>query len=291
MVWSETKEGAVGMTVLSSLMLGSSYVFIKMGVSEYDPYLLGALAMAIGTLACLVFMAYRRTLTIKMFRHREFWVAPVVNTGVVGFSYLGLTLTTASAGGLIIGSNVLFVALLSHLFFGERLSLRKASGLTLGFLGLVTITTRWDLKRLEGGELLGDALMLMSAVCIALVVVLSKGAMKKLTYDQWTLSLHMFLPFTLFALSMLVQDPHGVSDEMLPIAVFLGLVTTTVPTLLWTYALPKIGAVTTATVLMLESTFGVLLSVLILNEVLDAFVVAGALLTFVAIFFVANGDK
>jgi drug/metabolite transporter (DMT)-like permease len=59
--------------------------------------------------------------------------------------------------------------------------------------------------------------------------------------------------------------------------------------MLWTFAFPKLGAVTSATVLMLESVFAVLLGVVVLGEPLDIFVVVGAMMTFSAIFLVANG--
>jgi drug/metabolite transporter (DMT)-like permease len=288
---SDSRDGAVGMTIISSLMLGSSYVFIKMGVSDYDPYMLGAMAMTVGTAACLVFMIYRGTLTKDMFRHWQFWAAPVLNTGVVGFQYAGLTLTTASAGGLIIGSNVLFVAILSFIFFKERLSRNRVLGLVIGFIGLITITTKWDASSFEGGELVGGVFMLLSAFCIALVMVVSKSAMEKLSFDQWTLALHMFLPFSLFGLSLLMADSNGLPGDALPLIVLIGLVCTTIPTLLWTKAIPKIGAITSSTVLMLESSFAVILSVVLLEEMLDAFVVVGALMTFAAIYFVANGES
>ncbi|MCE5296361.1 MAG: DMT family transporter, partial [Euryarchaeota archaeon] len=223
-----------------------------------------------------------------MFRHWQFWIAPILNTGVVGFQYAGLTMTTASAAGLIIGSNVLFVAILSFVVFKERLSRMRTFGLFLGFAGLITITTKWDASSLQGGEIIGGALMLLSAFFIALVMIVSNSAMEKLTYDQWTLSLHMFLPFSLFGLSMIMEDPQGLPGDALPIIVFIGLVCTTIPTLLWTKAIPKIGAITSSTILMLESSFAVILSVILLEESLDAYVVIGALLTFVAIYFVAN---
>lgn len=284
------ESAALLITVLSSAMLGSSYVAAKLGVGSVDPFLFGAVAMGIGTLVCLAFMVWRRSLSLSMFRHWEFWTAPILNTGVVACQYIGLTMTTAAVAGLIVGSNVIFVAIFSRIAFRERLGRNRTIGLMIGFLGLITLTTKWDLGTLNGDQLVGDLLVLASAVFIGLVVVMSRAALKRMEYDQWSLSLHMFLPFTLLALALTVGNVGNYRDDALPLMIYIGVMCSTVPTMLWVKALKHISVVTSATVLMLESTFAVVLSWLILGEQIDQFVVLGALLTFVAIIFVAKQD-
>ena len=226
----------------------------------------------------------------SMFHRWEFWVAPILNTGVVASQYIGLTMTTAAVAGLIVGSNVIFVAIFSRIVFKERLGRNRTIGLMIGFLGLITLTTKWDLSTLHGDQLVGDLLVLMSAVFISLVVIMSRVALKHLEYDQWSLSLHMFLPFTLLALALTVGNVSNYNGGALPLILYIGVMCSTVPTMLWVKALKHISVVTSATVLMLESTFAVLLSWLVLGELIDQFVIIGAFLTFVAIIFVAKQD-
>ena len=276
------------MTIMSSAMLGSSYVAAKVGVGSVDPFLFGAIAMGVGTIVILVFMVWRGSLNISMFKHWEFWTAPVLNTGVVASQYIGLTMTTAAVAGLIVGSNVIFVAIFSRLAFGDRLGRNRTIGLIIGFLGLITLTTKWSLNALNGNQLVGDLLILVSAVFIGLVVIMSRVALKRMEYDQWSLSLHMFLPFTLLLLALTVGNVSNYNGDALPLMVYIGVMCSTVPTMLWVKALKHISVVTSATVLMLESTFAVVLSWLVLGEQIDQFVIVGALLTFVAIIFVAK---
>ncbi|OPY32622.1 MAG: EamA-like transporter family protein [Methanomassiliicoccales archaeon PtaU1.Bin124] len=284
----DDRDKAVGITMISSLMLGSSYVAIKMGVGAFDPFYLSAAAMVFGVLACFVYMAYNGTLVRSIFKMRMFWFGSLLNTCLVSCQYIGLTMTTASAGGLIIGTNVLFVAIFSHFLFKEGISRKRLIGLALGFLGLVTITTKWDVEVLSHGQLVGDLFMLGSALCIALVVIFTPRALKQMKYEQWTLGLHILLPFTLLGVGLMIPDQGGIGMNAIPLILYIGLVCTTIPTIMWTGALPKIGMVTSATVLMLESTFSVVLSVFLLGESLDAFIVVGALMTFAAIFLVAD---
>ncbi len=286
----DQRTGAVLTTLLSSFMLGTSYVAVKMTVGDVNPFLLGAATMAVGSAVLLIYMVLRGMLDPAMLKRWEFWAGPIINTGVVAPSYVGLTMTTASAAGLIIGTNVVFVALFSRLLFGERLGRRRLLGLGIALLGLITLTTRWDLSVLDGSQMAGNLLVLLSAVCIGVSVVTSRIALRNLSAEQWSLSLHLLLPPALLALYFLVPMDGGLSSTNIPAALFIGLVCTTVPTVLWTSALRHISVVTSATVLMVESAFAVFLSWLFLGEVIDAYVLVGAMMIFVAILLMARSE-
>ncbi len=285
-----SKTGAVLTTLLSSLMLGTSYVAVKMTVGEVNPFLLGAATMTVGSAVLLAYMLLKGTLDPAMLRRWEFWAGPIINTGVVAPSYVGLTMTTASAAGLIIGTNVIFVALFSRLLFGERLGKRRLLGLAIALLGLITLTTRWDLSVLYDSQMTGNLLVLISSVCIGVSVVTSRMALRALTAEQWSLSLHLLLPPALLALYYLVPMNGGISSIDLPAALFIGIVCTTVPTVLWTSALKHISVVTSATILMVESAFAVFLSWIFLGEVIDAYVITGAVMIFTAILLMARSE-
>ncbi len=277
-------------TLLSSLMLGSSYVAVKMTVGDVNPFLLGAATMAIGSAVLLAYMALKGMLNRAMLKRWEFWVGPIINTGVVAPSYVGLTMTTASAAGLIIGTNVMFVALFSRILFGERLGKRRLLGLGIAMLGLITLTTRWNLSLLDGSQMTGNLLVLISSVCIGVSVVTSRIALRELTAEQWSLSLHLLLPPALLALFFIVPMDGGLTSTNLSAALFIGLVCTTLPTVLWTSALKHISVVTSATILMVESAFAVFLSWMFLDEVIDAYVVIGAAMIFAAILLMARSE-
>ena len=287
---ADRRTGAVLTTLLSSLMLGSSYVAVKMTVGDVNPFLLGAATMAIGSAVLLAYMALKGMLNRAMLKRWEFWVGPIINTGVVAPSYVGLTMTTASAAGLIIGTNVVFVALFSRILFGERLGKRRLLGLGIALLGLITLTTRWNLSLLDGSQMTGNLLVLISSICIGVSVVTSRIALRELTAEQWSLSLHLLLPPALLALFFIVPMDGGLSSTNLPAALFIGIVCTTLPTVLWTSALKHISVVTSATILMVESAFAVFLSWIFLGELIDIYVITGAMMIFAAILLMARSE-
>jgi drug/metabolite transporter (DMT)-like permease len=284
------KTAAVLSTLLSSLMFGTSYVAIKMSVGETNPLLLGATVAAVGTVLIAVIMLFRGTFSRDMFRHWEFWAGSLVNTWVMALTYVGLTLTDASAAGLIIGTNVVFVAIFSRVLFHEKLGFERIMGVTLALLGLVTLTTRWDPAVFQGSQMFGNLLVLLAAMGIGVTVVLSRVALRKIEPDQWAFGMHLLGPAILLSLWALVPMEGGLSGSALPAVLFIGAVCTTIPTVLWTRALKHISVVTSATVLMMESAFAVFLSWLILGEVLDRYSIFGAIMVFAAIFLLAKSD-
>lgn len=284
------KTMAVLSTLLSSLMLGTSYVAVKMAVGDANPLLLGAAVTAVGSALIAMVMLWKGSFTLDMFRHWEFWAGSLINTWVVGMSYIGLTMTDASAAALIIGTNVIFVAIFSRIMFRERLSRKRLAGVALALLGLVTLTTRWELSIFHGSQMIGNFLVLLSAVGIGVTVVLSRLALRKLGPDQWALGMHLLLPATLLSLFVLIPIEGGLGGSAIPAILFIGAVCTTIPTVLWTGALRHISVVTSATVLMVESAFAVFLSWLLLEEILDSFTIVGALMIFAAILLLSRSE-
>ncbi len=55
----DQRTGAVLTTLLSSFMLGTSYVAVKMTVGDVNPFLLGAATMAVGSAVLLIYMVLR----------------------------------------------------------------------------------------------------------------------------------------------------------------------------------------------------------------------------------------
>ncbi len=283
-----TERQGVQITLLASLLLGSSYVAIKAGVSEIDPLLFSSLTVSLGALVVLVYCAWRRTLTWRTFATKEAWLACLITFVLLGLQYGGLSRTNASTGALIIGSNVLIVAPLSALLFREKMTRRKLIGLLLGLSGLFVLTTKLDLGGITGGQLTGDLMLLGATVCIALTYVLSKYAMKKMSFDQFVLTTLLFTPLPLVALYLGFGTPSTIAVEALPLLLYIGVMCTAIPTLLWVKGLEAISITISSTIILSESSFAVILSIILLHEPLDVFILVGAVMVFTAIYLVSS---
>ncbi len=77
--------------------------------------------------------------------------------------YLGLSKTTASHGALIANVLPFFVLILAHFFIpGDRISLKKGIGITLGFMGVLFLF--FDEQGLSGDLKKGDLIVLIAVM-------------------------------------------------------------------------------------------------------------------------------
>ncbi|MGD1060624.1 MAG: DMT family transporter [Methanomassiliicoccales archaeon] len=286
-----SERGGIGITLLAALMLGSGYVVIKSGVGGIDPFLFSTLTIGIGAIIVLSYTIVRHTFTWRIFMYWEAWAGLAVTFGLLASQYVGLTMTKASIGGLIVGGNVIVVALLSAFLFREHLSRGKVAALAIGLVGLFVITTKLNVGGLTGEQLLGDMLLVVTSVCVALTIVLSKIALRRMTYDQFVLTLHLFTPVPLFVVYVLFGQPTQIEPIDLGYILYIGIVCTSVPTLLYVKGLEAISPTVSSAMVLTESTFAAVLGILLLHDQLDIFVVIGAALIFVSIFLVTRGTS
>ena len=283
-----SESAGVAITLLSALMLGSGYVVIKSGVNGIDPFLFSAMTVGVGGLIALAYTLYRGTFTWRIFAHWEAWAGLAITFTLLVSQYVGLGMTKASVGGLIIGGNVIVVALLSAFLFHEHLSRLRVFALAIGLIGLFVITTKFDMGGLTGEQLVGDLLLVVTAVCIALTIVLSKLSLKRMSYDQFVLSLHLFTPIPLLVVYFLFGQPTQFQAQDLSYVLYIGIVCTAVPTLMYVKALESISPVVSSAMTLTESTFAAVLGIIVLGEQLDVFVIVGAALVFTSIVLVTR---
>jgi DME family drug/metabolite transporter len=244
--------------------------------------------MGIGGLLAMVLVRRRMRLDLAIFRRWEVWAGMASTTCLIAFQYVGLTLAPASIGGLIVGSNVIFVAPLSALIFREVIGRRRAVGVIIGLVGLFTITTNWDLSSLSSSQFTGYILLLGASFSIASSYPLTKLAVRHMDNYEWVMSFHLLAVLPLTALMFLTGGPGDTSSMSVPSLLYVGLLCTSVPTIMWAIGLGSLSLTTSATVLLSESVFAVLLGALVRDEPLGPFTLLGAALMFIAIFIVVR---
>lgn len=285
------ERSAVLLSLIAALLFGSQYVVIKLGIGDLDPLFFGAMATGIGGLVALAYTLRNGCISLRTFLHWEVWAAAIVTSAMIAFQYIGLTMTTASVGGLIVGSNIIFVAPISAIVAKERLGWSRATGVAVGLLGIFTISTGWDLSVLTSGEMLGNLLLLGAALCIALSYPINRLAVRRMGMEEWVTGFHLLAPLFLLPLALSDGNIGTASMGAVPALLFVGMLCTSVPTLLWAKGLQSLTFVTSATILMSESVFAVILGVVVLGEPVTPLIIAGAALVFIAIFLASYKKK
>ncbi|TKC86710.1 DMT family transporter [Trinickia terrae] len=139
-------QNIVQLMVLAALW-GASFLFIRVGVTEFGVAPLMALRVAIGALFLLGLLFARKPPreALSMLRQRA---GPLVILGVLNsgapfclFAFAELTLS-AGVTSVINATTPLWGALVAYVWLKDRLNAARSLGLALGFAGVLTLV--WD---------------------------------------------------------------------------------------------------------------------------------------------------
>lgn len=225
------------------------------------------------TAGLTVFMILFLMKKVRKLTKKEFWyvfIASLFNV-VLHHYYLsiGLTGTTATNGGLIMGMSPLLTTILAILFIGTPLTLLRAAGLLLGFTGVAFIV-------LEGSDVsgisFGDAYILLSVLTQAVSFILIKKVAH--TLEPRLMTGYMMVIGSLFLIVIgLIEEPAGfagvVSNSTVPLwLIYFGsaCIATAMGHMLYNEAIGKIGASEASIFINLNPFFALVGAFLFLDE-------------------------
>lgn len=187
--------------------------------------------------------------SVRKLTTKEFLVVVVGSLfNVVGHHYflaVGLTQTSASNGGLILGAGPLLTAVMAFLFLRNRLSNLRVLGILLGFSGVAFIV----LQGSEGisGVSIGDVFVFLSIFSQAFSFIIISKVSK--TLDPRLMTGYMLLigAVIMFGLSRFLE-PNGIqslfhapSAGIWVIFFASAIIATALGQMLYNYAIGKVG--------------------------------------------------
>jgi drug/metabolite transporter (DMT)-like permease len=270
------------MTVLAALLWATSFSVIKVGLRHIEPYTFLFLRFLIASalLAIVVLAAGKGRLLVRYLGEKYSTALGLALAASFGFQFRAQTEIPASTAAIIINSSTLLVAPLSAVFLHERIGARKVMALVLGIIGVYLITAR-SAGGEAGGTWLGNVLISASAVSTALYIVVTKRALSRKNLDEFPLLTAVFvwsLPVYLLLAGPAMWHGVQVGREAWIAIVYLAVFCTAAAFMLWASAMKRIGALTSAIVLLSELVFGVLIAHISLSEALPLATVIGCAL-------------
>ncbi|WP_445392263.1 DMT family transporter, partial [Stenotrophomonas muris] len=128
------------LTLLGAIW-GCSFLFMRVAVPSFGPFALVEVRLVLGALVLLPFLWRARA---QFPPRRWLWLAPIglINSALpfVLFAYAAER-APAAIGAICNAMTVLFAALIAFLFFGEKIGMRRAGALLVGFAGVVVLAT------------------------------------------------------------------------------------------------------------------------------------------------------
>ena len=257
--------------VVNMIFWGFNVSFVKIIVNQVP--VVTATSIRIFIAAMTVFLILGMTRRVRL-PHRTEWGYIIGGslTSIVAHHYFlatGLTQTSATNAGLILGMGPLLTVLLSVIFFKKRPTLITTLGFVLGSAG-VSMTVLFGSGNLQGISS-GDFAVFLSIFIQAFGFILINKAAQTMNSVLLTAYMLLFASFFLFAVS-LKMEPAGLamfqagwSDVWIPF-VLSAVLSTALGQMIYNYAIGQVGAATASIFLNLNTLFSVVGAVLFLQE-------------------------
>jgi len=172
---SALTPGAIALVLMLCVSWGFNQIAVKLALPDVPP-MLQAFIRSAGALPVMLIAGWLRGVR---FFERDGSLVPGLVAGVLfGIEFVmiftGLVFTSASRAAVFLYTAPFFVALGSHQFLGERLSVNQWSGLGLSFAG-VALAIGVPQPNVDAKVLLGDLLVVAGGAMWAATTLIAKG--------------------------------------------------------------------------------------------------------------------
>lgn len=277
-----------------TLVWASSFILIKVGLQGVPPLTFAVLRFVIASMALLPILPLTGGIdTLRSssgFDRLKFVVLGLC--GVTFFNvlqYVGLSLTTATNASILLNTNPIFISVLSMVFLRERLRSRNAFGIVLALIGIIIVMTggQFSFAEFSLSTLVGDLLIIGSAVCWAIYTVLGKSVLERYKPLAVTIINMAIGTFFLVVVALVTEDlslAAQVSAEAWVIILYLAFFCSGLAYILWYESLSGLAASRAGVFLFTIPVYTILMAHFAIGEVITRSTVLGAALVMIGVY-------
>jgi len=272
--------------ILISVIWGSTWLAIKIGLESISPFYGIALRFSIASLILFLILKLRN----EKIPFDKNSILLYLNLAVLSFSfpfalvYWGEQYIASGLASVLFGVYPFMVAIGSHLFLkSEKLNVYKSFGIVFGFIGIVLIF--WSDIKFGKSNICGMIAILASTIMQAASLVMLKRVSHQisptsLTFGGMFLSLFLIYPMALLFedFSKLIFDAKGVYSIL-----YLGTFGTVMTFVVYYWLMKRVEIVYLSLVSFVTPVLAVLLGTILLQEKLSQSVFFGAAFVLIGI--------
>ena len=270
------------------LIWGATFMVVAIALEGYGPFTVACARTTLGAVTLLILMrVLRRPMPVFTPQMRGYLLVIGLLNTALPFALLswGQQFVPSAFAGISMAVLPLFVLPLAHVFTDEKLNLRNATGVVLGFVGAIVLVGPGVLRIGSGMEPLGQLACIGASVSYAISSVMTRRCppIDPITMAALLLAIGAI---ALIPAMLLIEGIPTIGDTRPTIAIIvLGLLPTALAALIRVATIRSAGAVFMTLVNYQVPLWSVLFGVLILNEVLPLrfFAALGLILTGLAI--------
>jgi drug/metabolite transporter (DMT)-like permease len=286
-------------TLISAMVLlwSANFMVAKVALREFPPFLLGALRIGLAGIFIAPLYWFRgkrirpgRGLALLIF-------LAVCNVGNQILFVMGLDRTSVAHSALIIGMGPIFILIVAAIIGLERITARKAAGMSIAVAGVAVLAHQALGQRASGSgqteaTLAGDAITAVACMMFSLFAVFGKKA----TESYGTIAVNGFAYMcgaVLLAPVVLWQADQfpfaHVSAAGWTSLIYMAIFPSAICYLIYYYALSRISASRVAAFIYLEPVIATLIAVTFLGERITAPLLASGTVIFTGVYLTERG--
>ncbi len=270
------KSTSAILAVLTAVVLwGTTYLAIKVGMSEIPPITLALVRSAIASLVLAAVLFREFPLLIKNIK-KDFWSLFIVGlTGIFLLHILqniALQWTSTALVSILINTSPLFILFLARFTLQEKFTLPKILGVAAGFIGMLFVVLAGEnLSEIwKSQSFLGNMLVLGAALSWSVFSVFNKKLLKR-NYSPLTLTLvaNVFGTILLLPTALFLEPVHKIwqmSALGWGVIVYLSIFVSAGAVFLWNFALSRMEVSRVAMYDYLIPVLAILIGVFFLEE-------------------------
>lgn len=286
---------AVFSVILSGVLWGVISIFINtLSSAGFDSMQIACIRMITSAVMMTIFVAIRSPEKLKI-KLKDIWM--FIGTGIVSVVlfntcyFYTMINSQASVAVVLLYTSPVFIMIMSAILFKEKITRKKIAALLLTFTGCVLVA-----GILGGGYKITPFILLTglgSGLFYALYTIFGRFALEK--YDTFTVTAYTFI------FGMLGSIPTGKLSQTAEIIRFnpkivlfcvgIGLVSTVLPYVLYTWGLQKMESGKAAILVAVEPLVGALIGMTVYNEPHNVLKLVGIGMILCAIILLNTGES
>lgn len=269
---------------------GASFIATKYLLDELTPEAIISLRLILAIiLLSLIALYTKKDFTINLKSHLWILLLALIAVFHLWIQITGLKFTTAANTGWIIGTAPIFMALLGLIFFKEKLTAVKITGIVIAMLGLLLLVGKGDITNIDLIKNKGDLLVLSSSFTWGIYSMINKKV--SLNYSPMMTILYLFIMMAVIIIPFNFNSKTFNSVVHLSTIgwisiLFLGLLCSGAAYVIWAYALRDMESAKVGAFLYFEPFVTVISAWLFLKEEITLLMLLSGLIITAGVFLV-----
>jgi drug/metabolite transporter (DMT)-like permease len=268
---SPIKTTALLAFLFLGLIWGSNFIFMKWAAEQISPAQIVLLRSVFGFLPVFLYALSQRALRWEHMRHaHHFVVMSLLATVIYYFAFAkGTALLPSSIAGMLSGAIPLFTFVCTWLFLkDERLSVTKATGVALGFLGVLLIARPWSGSREI--DIVGVAYMIAGSLSVGCSFVYARRFISPLKLPAAALTTYQIGLATIILSAVTTLDGIGAvfgdTRAWIGLVFGLGLCGTGLAYLAYYHVVANLSAVAASSVTYIPPAVALVIGVFLVGD-------------------------